>query len=178
MYAEKSNDKSEIKILKALIRGCKDARMKLRYEVILLYLRGYDRKHIASIFGISYHTVRLYELAYEESGADGLVMGKSTGRTRRLSKEQETYLYNCIKDKLPKEVGFEPFVNWTAPLACGWVEKEFGIKFSERGMRNVFERLELSYTRPTYTLKKADPEKQEDFKKDFEDIKKLDFRGD
>lgn len=37
-YAEKSSDKSETKVLKALIRRSKDTRMKLRYEVVLLYL--------------------------------------------------------------------------------------------------------------------------------------------
>jgi putative transposase len=73
---------------------------------------------------------------------------------------------------LPKDVGFALFVNWTAPLACQWVLKEYGVSFSERGMRDVFYRLKLSYTRPTYTLKKADPEKQEIFKAEFEELKK------
>lgn len=40
-----------------------------------------------------------------------------------------------------------------------------------RGMAEVLYRLNLSYTRPTYILKKADKEKQENFKKDFESIK-------
>jgi putative transposase len=41
-------------------------------------------------------------------------------------------------------------------------------------MLQVFHRLNLSYTRPTYTLAKADKEKQEAFKQEFEDLKKLD----
>ena len=39
-------------------------------------------------------------------------------------------------------------------------------------MLQVLYRLDLSYTRPTYTLAKADPEKQEAFKQDFEVLKK------
>ena len=39
-------------------------------------------------------------------------------------------------------------------------------------MRDVFYRLKLSYTRPTYTLAKADPVKQEEFKERLEPIKK------
>ncbi len=66
----------------------------------------------------------------------------------------------------------EPFCNWTAPLACEYVKKRFGIKFSERGMRDVFYRLNLSYTRPTYTLEKADPVKQEEFKERLAGLKK------
>ena len=86
--------------------------------------------------------------------------------------EQEQRLYDCVSTQLPRDVGFAPFVNWTAPLACRWVAKEFGVTFSERGMRDVFYRLKLSYTRPTYTLKKADPEKQKEFKKEFDKLKK------
>ena len=34
-------------------------------------------------------------------------------------------------------------------------------------------RLNLSYTRPTYVLAKSDKEKQEKFKQDFEVLKKI-----
>ena len=40
-------------------------------------------------------------------------------------------------------------------------------------MRELFYRIGLSYTRPTYTLNKADPVKQEEFRKSFEERKKL-----
>jgi len=39
-------------------------------------------------------------------------------------------------------------------------------------MLDLFNRLNLSYTRPTYVLAKADAGKQEQFKETFEDIKK------
>lgn len=39
-------------------------------------------------------------------------------------------------------------------------------------MAVILHRLNLSYTRPTYVLKKADKEKQESFKQDFEELKK------
>ncbi len=39
-------------------------------------------------------------------------------------------------------------------------------------MTIVLKRLGLSYTRPTYTLAKADPEKQKQFVQDFEECKK------
>jgi len=51
------------------------------------------------------------------------------------------------------------------------VKDRFGIEFSERGMRDVFYRLKLSYTRPTYTPARADPVKQEEFREKLEGIK-------
>ena len=37
----------------------------------------------------------------------------------------------------------------------------------------AMDRLNLSYTRPTYVLAKSDKEKQEKFKQDFELLKKI-----
>ncbi len=51
-------------------------------------------------------------------------------------------------------------------------KNRFGVEFSERGMRDVFYRLKLSYNRPAYTLAKADPVRQEEFKERLEGIKK------
>lgn len=167
-----SRRRIEINNLKRLASKTKDVRMKLRYDVIRLHLQDRKTSEIADIFNITYQTVRNYINAYTKSGVDGLVIDKSSGRKTKLSKEQEQQLYECISTQLPKDVGFAPFVNWTASLACLWVLKEFGVVFSERGMRDVFYRLKLSYTRPTYTLKKADPEKQEAFKATFELLKK------
>lgn len=167
-----SERKAAIKELKRLGSKTKDTRMKLRYDTIRLYLQDRSKSEIADILNTTYQTVTNYINAYNQSGIDGLDMKKPTGRDRKLSVAQEQQLYECITTKLPKDVGFDPFVNWTAPLACQWVEKEFNVKFTERGMRDVFYRLKLSYTRPTYVLKKADPQKQEAFIEDFEDFKK------
>lgn len=76
-----------------------------------------------------------------------------------------------ISTQTPQETGLGVFANWTAALACAFVEQKFGISFSSRGMLNLFERLGLSYTRPSYTLNKADPKKQEQFREKFETLK-------
>ena len=173
------NDKEkqkEIQKLKDLARKSKDIQMKTRYDVIRLWLEGRSKSEIAKIINMTYQTVRNYIQAYNGFGIEGLAVKEKPGRNKKLTDEQEQKLYDCISMKLPKDVGFDPFVNWTAPLACLWTSKEFGVTFSERGMRDVFYRLNLSYTRPTYTLKKADPEKQKEFKDAFEDLKKTDFR--
>jgi len=166
--------RAEIKRLKKLSQKTKEVRMKLRYDVIRLHLQKRPNAEIAEICAITHQTVLNYINAYTKSGLDGLTIAKPPGRSRKLTEEQEKQLYECISTKLPKDVGFDPFVNWTAPLAQQWVHKQFGIQFSERGMRNVFARLNLSYTRPTYVLKKADPVKQEAFKLGFESLKKID----
>lgn len=169
---------AEVQQLKKLARKTRDVRMKLRYDTVRLYLQGMGMKETASILGTTYYSVRNYVRAYLSQGMAGLDITKPPGRARKLTPVQEQQLYDCIATKLPADVGFAPFVNWTAPLACQWAEKELGVSLSERGMRFVFGRLGLSYTRPTYVLKKADPQKQAEFIEQFEAIKKTGFWGD
>jgi transposase len=52
------------------------------------------------------------------------------------------------------------------------VFKLFEVSFCQSGMLEVLYRKGLSYTRPTYSLEKADVSKQEEFKKNFELLKK------
>ena len=172
---EKQEEIIKLKKLAQKAHKTKESRMRIKYDALRLNIQGRSRSEIAEILGISYCTVRNYIKAYGESGVEGLGIKEKSGRTKKLTDAQEKQLYECIVNKLPKDVGFEPFVNWTAPLMCKWVLKEFEVTFSERGMRDVFYRLKLSYTRPTYTLKKADAQKQEDFKKAFEVQKKTDL---
>lgn len=162
----------KIKELRKVIKSEKSAKQRRRYSTVLLYLREYTLVHIADIFDLTEQTVRVNISLYEENGIEGLKLKKSQGRTKKLTDEQEAELYTIIETKTPNEVGFEPFMNWTAPIVCMLVEKKYNVKFSERGMRNLFDRIKLSYTRPTYTLAKADPKKQEEFKSEFEVCKK------
>jgi putative transposase len=175
MYTYSHDEKPEIIKLIELGEKTPEPRMKIRYDVNIQLLRGYAREEIARIYNISESTVRNYENSYKTKGIEGLSMGKSTGAPSKLTKEQEAQLYECVETKMPKDVGYAPFVNWTANLVRQWVKSQFGVAYSERGMREVLYRLNFSYTRPTYTLEKADVEKQEEFRFDFEQVKKTDL---
>lgn len=109
-----------------------------------------------------------YISLYVEGGAEALLILKQPGRTKFLTDAQEKELFHIISTCTPGKAGVGVFANWTAPLACRLVEERFHVKFSERGMRDLFYRIGLSYTRPTYTLDKADPEKQGAFRQELE----------
>ena len=162
----------EIARLKRLARKTHDVKLRRRYDMIRLFLSKRAKPEIAAILDISLTQVYLIVNLYKESGIEGLGLKRPTGRHRKLTDEQENKLCSIITEKLPKEVGLDPYCNWTAPLACKYVKDHYGITFSERGMRDVFYRLKLSYTRPTYVLAKADPQKQAEFLEKLEDIKK------
>lgn len=162
----------EMKTIKKLLRTTKNPVMHRKYLTVRLHMKGYTNKHIAEIADLHPMTVSTYINTYDALGLDGLVPKKSPGRPKFLSVEQEHKLYETIRDKTPDEVGFDGRKNWTASLACQWVLKEYGVQYAVNGMLDLFHRLNLSYTRPTYVLAKADPEKQERFKEDFDEVKK------
>ena len=164
--------KAEQKIIKRLLKTTKDTVLYRKYQTILLHMKGYTNIQIAEIVELHRKTVGIYVNQYTTGGIDGLAPKKPPGRPRFLSQAQEQQLYDTIKEKTPDEVGFDGIKNWTAKLACLWVLKEFGVQYQENGMLDMFHRLKLSYTRPTYVLAKADPQKQQQFKEDFEAVKK------
>ncbi len=161
-----------IAMLKKLARKTRSAQQRRQYDIVRLSLEGRPKPEIAKIMDMSLQGVYKVLNRYKAKGAEGLKLGKAKGRERKMTEEQERELSEVISKKLPKDVGLEPYCNWSAPLACQYVKNRFGVEFSERGMRDVFYRLKLSYTRPTYTLAKADPAKQEEFKEKLEGIKK------
>ena len=170
--------KEEIEAVEKLMNEAKNRVMYRKYLVVSLHMKGHTNLRIAEMLNLDKNTVGVYINSYNARGADGLVAKKPPGRPRFLTEEQEQKLYKTIKEKTPDEVGFTGVMHWTAKIACDWVLKEFGVAYRPNGMLEMFHRLKLSYTRPTYVLAKADPKKQEQFKEDFEGVKKTPERGD
>ncbi len=174
---EQDNQSPEIQAIKASMKKTKDKRMYQRYRVIYLHLKGYTNRDIAKEEGFCEHTVGTYIskiVFYDKGGLDGLSPKPIPGAPRLLTPEQEKELALVITTKTPDEVGFPNRKNWYINIVQQWVKNTWDVKYSHRGMAEVLYRLGLSFTRPTYTLAKADPKKQEQFKQDFELLKKSD----
>lgn len=169
---EEDNNNAEIEAVKTAMKHITDKRMYQRYRVIYLHLNGNTNRDIAKSEGFCEHTVGAYITKYHKNGLEGLNIKHSPGAPRLLTLEQEMKLAEIITTKTPDEVGFPNRKNWYINIVKQWVENTWGVKYSHRGMAEVLYRLGLSFTRPTYTLAKADPEKQEQFKQDFELLKK------
>jgi putative transposase len=150
----------------------KDLRMFRRYQAILMYLNGQTYKEIGEVIRCTEQTVCSYVREYRKDGLKGLIPGQSPGRPRLLTEDQEQELYQLIVEYKPVDFDFPAEMNWTSFLLRDLIEKRFDIKYSDRGVRNLLHDLGFSYTEPTYTLKKADPKKQEAFKEEFKKTKR------
>jgi transposase len=152
----------------------KSRRMFERYQTVRLHLLGKDYAEIAISIGRKESTVNTYIRTYRKNGLDGLQMKFSPGPPEQLSQEQQEQLKKTILDFLPHNVGFTAKFNWTLQIIGAYIKREFGKSYSIRGVSKLMHRMELSYTKPTYTLAAANEEKQREFvETTFPRLKKL-----
>ncbi len=166
------NCNPKIQDVKAAIKNNKDTKMHIKYLTILSHLHGLQNVDIAMNLGLCAHTVGSYIKKYKAGGLDNLLPVPKPGAPRLLTKEQEQQLVEVITTQTPDEAGFPNRKNWNTVLIREWVENNYNVKYCQSGMLYVLYRLNLSFTRPTYTLANADPQKQEAFKQRFDLLKK------
>ena len=172
------NRETEIRELQAAMKATSDRRMFERYQAVKLVREGRTRKEAAGIIGRSEHTVGKYVVAYEENGMQGLCRKIASGRPIRLSETQRQELLDIVACQTPEEAGFPARANWTLALVAELVERKWGESYTLKGISRLLHSLGLSPTRPTYTLEKADPEKQREFQEEtFPALKKTPERG-
>jgi len=53
---------------------------------------------------------------------------------------------------LPKEVGYAKKANWTAELIGNYIFREFGYRYSIRGITRMLEHMGIVYIRPHYMM--------------------------
>ena len=160
----KSEDQKLQDITNAM-KSAKNRRMFERYQAVKLYVEGHQIIQIAKIIGRSRITVSSYIHAYLSEGLVGLEIKHSPGRPSFLNETQKQQVKNVISQQRPEDVGFPAEMNWTCPLVKEWINRQFEIKYTERGVLDLLHALGFSCTRPTYTLVKASADKQEAFKK-------------
>ena len=166
------NPQEAIDELMELIKHTSSIKQKNRYDAVILYLKDYSRNEIAEILHTPKRTVSYHIHTYFTKGIDALLIKKQPGAKKKLTDEQEQEVYDIVATKTPSEAGIGIFANWTGALICKLIKEKYDIVFNEKGIYNFLYRLGLSYTRPNYALKKADPKKQAEFIEKWEAVKK------
>ena len=163
----------ELSAIKNAMDNEKKARVFKRYQALYLFFSGKSCRNIAKTIGITANTVCNLHKIYQKEGLAGIPDKPIPGRPSRLTIEERNDLKKVILNNLPSDVGFATDFNWTADLIAKYIKRKYGYDYSIRGITGMLDRIGLSYTRPTYILANADPEKQAKFIKDFEVVKKI-----
>ncbi len=146
------NNESALQEVTQAMKQEKKRRMYERYQAVYLHLKGISITRIAETLNRSRETVSTYIRTYQGGGLEVLHMKHSPGAPARFTKEQQEQLKQVIVSSTPHEVGFTARHNWTLEIIATYIEREFGHRYSLRGVSKMMHRQGLSYTKPTYTL--------------------------
>jgi transposase len=153
--------KEELGAIRKRIRQTKDRKAADRLRVILLKAEGYKNHVIAHILQISINSVSNHIKRYLRDGLDALCTTKYQGRQPRLTAEQQELLKIELKAQIYN----------TAEQVIDWVEKQFEVFYTLRGMHTLLKRLGFTYKKNRLVPGKADPEAQRQFVQWFEKVR-------
>lgn len=132
----------------------RDRRVAERIQCIILLHDGKNAKQVAEILMVSVKTIKRWIKIFVKYGVEGLGMLKyeNSGAVCGLSLEQQEQLEKYLNEQ----------VRSSAKEVMDYIEKAFGIKYSESGVLKLLKRLKYSYSykKPVVVPSKADPEKQ------------------
>jgi transposase len=149
--------------LRALARRERNGRAGARLLALANALDGMGRDAAARAAGMDRQTLRDWVRRYDAAGVEGLRDRPRPGRPCALDEGRQAAL-KALLLRGPK-LERDGCVAWRARDLRELVERRFGIRYSESGVRRVLRGLDPSWqeTRPIHP--EADPRAQERFKK-------------
>ena len=149
--------------LRALARRERDGRVGARLLALANALDGMSRDEAARAAGMDRQTLRDWVHRYNAEGVAGLRDRPRPGRPCALDEGRQAALKALIL-RGPK-LERDGCVAWRARDLRELVERRFGVRYSESGVRRLLRGLDLSWQKARPVHPEADPKAQERFKK-------------
>lgn len=132
----------------------------IKITVIMMCYEGHGAIKISRLLKISRTTVGRYINRFNNGGIKELLSYvKASGAPSKLSEEEKQKCFEVFQ-KTPKEADMGVSANWTSILMQDFIEKQFSVRLTPTGIQKMLHRMGFSFTRPTYTLARADKKNQ------------------
>lgn len=141
---------SELLTIEQAIKSDPDWRIRQRGQIIRLLHKGYRPEEVADLLTISVGQVYWWHQRWRQEGLEGLSDKERSGRPQA---EDEAYRQKleAVLTTEPHELGYG-FNVWDTPRLMAHMEKETGVRMTDRTFRNVLDRLDYVYRRPKHDL--------------------------
>ena len=143
----------------------KNSKLKERYHALFLMHEFMNCTTVAELIKKSRNTVQTWVRIFNEGGLEAIAPNTPPGRPSSLSQDQKEELKLDILTH-PRELKYE-FSNWEGKNVSEHIKKRFGVSLKVRQCQYLLHELGFTLQRPKYKFPKADPEKQEEFVRDF-----------
>jgi len=158
-----SDVETVIPILQDEIRRSYEARYDHRLHAVLMVAQGLSCRKVAELLGDSPRIVAYWVNRFEAQGLSGLADADRPGRPRRLNEQQLRQIKNALCSS-PTEYGLVANL-WDGKLLSHFINRQFGIELGVRQCQRIFRQLGFRLRKPRPLIAKADPERQQAFKK-------------
>lgn len=163
--AKISDAETVILILQDEIRRSYEARYDHRLHAILMVAQGISCRKVAHLLGDSPRSVAYWVKRFEAEGLSGLADADRSGRPSRLDEKQIQYIEQALRSH-PSQYGILGNL-WDGKLLSHFIKQQFGVELGVRQCQRLFRRLGFRFRKPRPLIAKADPERQEAFKKNY-----------
>jgi transposase len=120
-------------------------------------------RQVAQLLGDSPRTVAYWVKRFEAEGLSGLADADRPGRPSKLNEEQIQSIERALRSH-PSEYGLAGNL-WDGKLLSHFIDRQFGLQLGVRQCQRLFRRLGFRFRKPRPLIAKADPQAQQDFKK-------------
>ena len=158
-----SDAETVILILQDAIRRSYEARYDHRLHAILLVAQGMSSRKVAHLLGDSSRTVAYWVRRFEAGGLSGLADADRSGRPCRLDEQQIKRIEAALRSH-PSQYGLTGNL-WDGKLLSHFIDQQFGVELGVRQCQRLFRQLGFRLRKPRPLIAKADPGRQEVFKK-------------
>lgn len=152
--------KDELALLKGAHKSEHYKRSAYRINVVILLGNDWTLEEVKDALLLDEETLRSYVKKYQEGGLSALLKVDYKGSEPQLSVSE-------IKN-LCQELNTQIFL--TTQSVIDYVKKEFGIAYSQSGMRDLLHRLDYEYKKPKLVPGHPDHEAQEIFAQQYEEF--------
>jgi transposase len=153
---------TEIIALKQAHRACKDKRAADRIKAIYSLGTGFSVEDVVTILMLDEETLRNYVKRYQTGGINALITDHYMGSFSKLSAVQLLGLNTHLEQN----------TYLTVEAIIAYVDEAYDVSYSVSGMTDLLHRLKFTYKKSKLVPAKADKEKQEQFLKQLEELRK------
>lgn len=162
----------QVEALKVTFKKDK-GREKLRYQALWLLARGYKRKQVVEIIGVSIQSLGNWVTQYKKYGLKGLKDKPQSGNHRHLTNNQKKAIKQLITRKTPEKLGYEGRF-WDTDKLKRLVRDRFKVSYkTPDGYSRLFKWCGFTYHKPDRVNNRQTVKS----KKEFEDRLKKSWRG-
>jgi transposase len=156
LYARQPTDE-EHQELQRMVRQ-EVGRVSRRAQIVLASIRRNSVPDIATVFGVSRNTVRLWIHRFNTYGPVGLYDEERSGRPRKISQEVKDTLHKMMQTD-PQQEGYA-VTCWTVATLLLALATNLKVPLSLSAIRGTLHQLGLRWGRPRLSMPyKVDPEK-------------------